>query len=125
MLKVLYVGLGGFIGCILRYLVNLLAPKLLGAQFPYATLIVNTLGAFLIGLVLTLGENRISPEAKVFLVTGILGGFTTFSAFSYETLSLFSAGNYGAGLLNIGLNVCFSLGGVVLGTAAARLFLRG
>ncbi len=124
MIKILYVGLGGFIGCILRYLVNLLAPKLFGAQFPYATLIVNTLGAFLIGLIMTLGENRISPEARVFLVTGILGGFTTFSAFSYETVSLLSAGNYGAGLLNVGLNVAFSLGGAVLGISAARLLLR-
>ncbi|HWR23980.1 MAG TPA: fluoride efflux transporter CrcB [Feifaniaceae bacterium] len=121
MLKALYAGLGGFIGCVLRYLVNLLAPKLLGAQFPYATLIVNTLGAFLIGLVMTLGENRISPEARIFLVTGILGGFTTFSAFSYETVSLFSAGNYGAGFLNVGLNVAFSLGGAALGIAAAKL----
>lgn len=124
MLKILYVGLGGFIGCVLRYLVNLLAPKLLGAQFPYSTLIVNTLGAFLIGFILTLGENRISPELKVFLVTGMLGGFTTFSAFSYETASLFLAGNYGMGLLNAGLNVCLSLGGVVLGISVARLCLR-
>ncbi len=121
MLKVLYVGLGGFVGCILRYLINLLAPKLLGMQFPYATLIVNTLGAFLIGFIMTLGENRISPEARVFLVTGVLGGFTTFSAFSYETFSLFSAGSYGAGLLNVGLNVCLSIGGALLGTAAGRL----
>ncbi len=124
MLNVLYVGLGGFLGCTLRYGANLLAPKLLGGQFPYATLFVNAIGAFLIGLIMTLGEPRVSAELRLFLVTGLLGGFTTFSAFSFETISLFSAGNYVAGLLNVLLNVCLSLGGAALGCAAARLLLR-
>lgn len=115
--KILYVGLGGFLGSGCRYVISLAAARLLGTQMPYGTLIVNAFGGFLIGLLmeLSLATNLIPPNLRLFLVTGVLGGLTTFSTFSYETMSLFSDRSYWQALLNIGLNLFLSLGGVALG----------
>ncbi len=84
---------------------------------PYGTLIVNVFGGFFIGLLmeLSLATDLIPPNFRLFLVTGVLGGLTTFSTFGYETMSLFSDRSYWHALLNIGLNLFLSLGGVVLG----------
>lgn len=117
MLKLLYVGIGGFIGACLRYIISLNSTKLFGTQIPYGTLIVNVVGGILIGLImeLSLTSDSISPDMKLFLTTGIMGGLTTFSTFSYETIVFFSDGSYMIGILNICLNLFLSLGGVVLG----------
>lgn len=126
MLKVLYVGIGGFIGSALRYLISVYSPKLFGTQLPYGTLIVNVLGGILIGFIMefTLATDFISPEVRLFLTTGILGGFTTFSTFSYETINLFTSGSYLLCTLNIGLNLFLSLGGVILGKSISHIFIN-
>lgn len=124
MQKLLYVGMGGFVGSILRYLISIYAPRLFGNQLPYGTLIVNTAGAVLIGLIMELSlcaaSGLITPELKLFLATGVMGGFTTFSTFSYETVCLLSAGKYRSGILNVALNLAFSLGGVLCGMFLAH-----
>ena len=115
--QIIYVGIGGFIGASVRYIISINAPKILGSQLPYGTLIVNVLGGFLIGLImeLSLTSDLISPDLKLFLTTGILGGLTTFSTFSHETIGFFLNNSYILGTLNICLNLFLSLGGVVLG----------
>jgi fluoride exporter len=117
MQNILCVGLGGFIGASLRYIISINSTKLFGAQFPYGTLIVNVIGGLFIGLIMELciTTNAISPSLKLFLVTGIIGGLTTFSTFSYETVTLFIEGNYVAGMLNTVLNLFLSIAGVVIG----------
>jgi fluoride exporter len=117
MQNILCVGLGGFIGASLRYIISINSTKLFGAQFPYGTLIVNVVGGLLIGLIMELciTTNVISPSLKLFLVTGIIGGLTTFSTFSYETVTLFIEDNYVAGMLNTVLNLFLSIAGVVIG----------
>jgi fluoride exporter len=115
--KILYVGIGGFIGASLRYLISLQASKLFSGHIPYGTLIVNVLGGFLIGAIMqiSLSSTVISPNLRLFLTTGILGGLTTFSTFSYETINLFSSGFYTHAVLNACLNLFLSLFSVVLG----------
>lgn len=126
MLKILYVGIGGFIGSALRYIISIYTPKFFGTQLPYGTLIVNVAGGILIGLIMeiSLATNFISPNFRLFLTTGIMGGFTTFSTFSYETINLFISGNYILGSLNTCLNLFLSLGGLVLGKLASHIFIN-
>lgn len=123
MQKIIYVGIGGFIGASLRYIISIHSPKLFGTQLPYGTLIVNVLGGILIGLImeLSLTTNLISPNLRLFLTTGIMGGLTTFSTFSYETITLFNSGSLMLATLNTCLNLFLSLGGVVLGTFISHI----
>ena len=89
--KLLMVGLGGFAGAICRYLLSTWVQKSSGwISFPIGTLVVNVLGCLIIGLLggLVISKELFSPAARLFLLTGLLGGFTTFSTFSYETLML-------------------------------------
>jgi CrcB protein len=115
------VGIGGFIGASLRYIISVNSSKFLGEQYPYGTLIVNVIGGILIGLImeLSLTTEMIPANLRLFLTTGIMGGLTTFSTFSYETINLFSDSRYMLGALNICLNLFLSLGGVLLGRFAA------
>lgn len=115
--KVILVGIGGFIGASLRYLISIGTTKWFGNQFPHGTLIVNIAGGLLIGFIfeLYISTDLITPNMKLFLTTGIMGGLTTFSTFSYETVTLFSSGNYITGILNTCLNLFLSFGGVALG----------
>lgn len=123
MFRVLMVGIGGFIGASLRYIITGLSTKAFGDSFPYGTLIVNVLGGFLIGFIMeaSAGLWPISPNTRLFLTTGILGGLTTFSTFSYETVSMLMAGSYLMGGLNAGLNLFLSLLGVWLGKLSAQM----
>jgi len=89
----LFVGIGSFIGGILRYLLSQFIQTKFLSTFPYGTLGVNVLGCLVVGLVLALSERTsMTPEWRLFLATGICGGFTTFSAFSSETFSLLRDG---------------------------------
>lgn len=114
-LNILSVGIGGFIGSILRYIITIGVGKMFNS-FPLGTLIVNITGGFLIGIILEFNDSYpMSNTLKVFLTTGIMGGLTTFSTFSFETISLFSDEKYALGSLNIISNVALSLFGVILG----------
>lgn len=117
MYKVLLVGSGGFIGASVRYLISVGSTKWFKTDFPLATMMCNVLGAVLIGFVMHLGlKSIISPDYKIFLTTGLLGGLTTFSTFSFETVSLFQSGRYFFCIINIILNLTLCLAGVWLGT---------
>ncbi len=114
------VAAGGAIGASARYGVAvLLAP---GARFPWSTLCVNVLGCFIAGLVISLllGREQLSPNLQLFLITGILGGFTTFSAFSLDTLRLAESGQLILASVNVMANVLGALIGVVSGALLAR-----
>ena len=105
--------LGGGIGAALRHGVNSLSALLLGTRYPVGTFIINVLGSLLIGVLAELFalKAHLSPGLRLFLITGVLGGFTTFSAFSLEIGLLYQRGETGAALL-------YALGSVVCGVAA-------
>jgi CrcB protein len=111
----LFVGIGGFFGAIVRYVVSGIVQEFFSAQFPVGTLTVNVLGSFLIGFLSALFEEVVAPEVRAALITGFLGSLTTFSTFSYETVSMISEGAVFRALLNIILNVLLCLGATVLG----------
>lgn len=122
MLRVLLVLAGGGLGSVARYLTSTWMANRFGAAFPWGTLTVNVAGAFIIGLLATLADDygQIGPQARVLLVVGVLGGFTTFSSFSLETLRLAQDGDLIATILNVAGNLGLSLLAVLLGVAAAR-----
>jgi fluoride exporter len=116
---VLMIGIGGFIGTISRYLLSLLIQNKFLSTFPYATLGVNIIGCFLIGIVYALSDRgNVTVEWRLFLATGILGGFTTFSSFSNDTISMLRDAQYGSALLYVGFSVFIGLlatiGGIFL-----------
>ncbi|MDZ4815903.1 MAG: fluoride efflux transporter CrcB [Verrucomicrobiota bacterium] len=118
MKDLLWVGLGGFIGSALRHL-STRGFELWAAQlkFPLGTFFVNILGCLAIGVLTALIEKTgwVSTPARLFLVTGVLGGFTTFSAFGLETFNFLRSGEYLAPALYITLSVFIGLGAVCLG----------
>ena len=99
-IRLALVALGGALGSVLRYLVTMAAVTWMGPTFPWGTLAVNLVGSFLIGLVQSLAVESlvISEEARLFLATGVMGGLTTYSAFSYETVRLAETGAWTRGL---------------------------
>ncbi len=121
-MNALAVGLGGFIGATSRYFVSTFVNKFNTSGFPVATLIINVLGSFLMGLLtqLLVGLCPDNKKIQLFLTTGILGGFTTFSTFSLETVNLFQDGKAVFGVANIVLSVVFCLIGVILGKMLAK-----
>jgi CrcB protein len=123
MLNILIVGIGGFIGSVFRYLLGGWVHQLSSnAWFPLGTLTVNLLGCFLIGFFGGLSESRqaLNPEVRLFLLIGVLGGFTTFSSFGYETFTLARDKEFLAAALNACLQLSFGLGGVWLGNITTR-----
>lgn len=121
-MAVVWVALGGACGAVLRHL----AVKLLSSQmttFPLGTLAVNVTGSFLIGLLAgsVFSDPKISVGPKLFFQTGLLGAFTTFSAFSLETLQLWQTGQVKSAIANIALNVILCLAAVFLGMALGAL----
>ncbi len=121
----LIVGTGGFIGSALRYLVQVVTEKALTSTFPWGTFIVNVVGSFIIGIVYALSEegNLISPEWRMFLAVGICGGFTTFSAFTYNNLNLLKDNSLYYLLWNIGGSLFFGILAVYLGIILIRSIL--
>ena len=124
MIKLGMIALCGGLGCLGRYLLSGWVYKLLGEHFPYGTLVVNILGSFLLGLLmeLSLHSTLIPMNLRLGLTVGFLGGLTTFSTFSYETLKLLENGE----LLYAGMNAALSLFVCLvfswLGITAARIF---
>ena len=114
MINCIIVGLGGFIGAIIRYLIGLI-PVSPQNGFPIKTLLINILGAFVIGLVVAFGAKKEwNPQLILFLKVGICGGFTTFSTFSLETAQLIKSGSIGVAVLYVALSI-------LLGVTAAML----
>jgi CrcB protein len=125
--RVLLVALGGALGSVARYGMTVASPRLFGLGFPWGTFLVNVTGSFLIAIVVELAVNGalVSPEARLFLATGVLGGFTTYSSFNQETLALAVDGRWGsAGLYLAGTVVTCLIAGV-LGLVAGRALLPG
>jgi CrcB protein len=123
MLQYLWIGLGGFIGANTRYLLQQWTANLWGADFPYGTLFINVSGSFIIGLFLTLATGRLAlpSEVRLFMAVGFLGGYTTFSSFSYETLRLLEQGQWWSATLYFFGNIGLGMLGVFLGVVLARL----
>jgi CrcB protein len=124
----LWVAAGGALGSVARYACAGLAVRWLGAGFPWGTLFVNVSGSFVIGVLAALitsdGRATLGPDARAFFMVGILGGFTTFSSFSLETLNLARSGALGAAAANAALSLVSCLAAVWLGFAAGALFNR-
>ena len=123
MIQMLYVGMGGFVGSIARYLLVGLAQSAGTGVFPYGTLLVNILGCVAIGGMSELLERQplVSTEARAFLVIGLLGGFTTFSAFGNETINLFRDAGLLMAVTNIIGNVTLAVGGVWFGRTMIQM----
>lgn len=119
---ILLIGTGSFIGGILRYTISQIIQTKFLSAFPFGTLGVNVLGCFAIGLVFALGEKtNMSPEMRMFLATGICGGFTTFSAFSNETFSLMRDGQLLYASAYITSSVLFGLFATFIGYSLLKL----
>lgn len=122
MLSFVWVALGGAIGSVLRYGVNLAAPRLLGNNFPWATLTVNVLGSFAMGFLAVFLVEKYADQAnmRLFLTTGVLGGFTTFSAFSLDVFGLMQRGESSLALVYALASVALSIIAVFVGFMLAR-----
>ncbi len=117
----LQVALGGALGASARYGVGVGIVRMIGHQsFPLGVITVNIVGSFLMGVFVTVAANRGLTHWAPFLMTGVLGGFTTFSSFSLEAMNLYERGAVGQAALYVGLSVFASLAGIALGVWLAR-----
>jgi CrcB protein len=125
MLNIVLVAIGGAIGSVARYLTGLVAARLFGPNFPWGTLAVNVVGSLAIGIFAELIARRFSAplEWRLFIITGILGGFTTFSAFSLDIATLYDSGNLALAFLYLAVTMLVSLGAVFAGLALMRALL--
>ncbi|MEO3414638.1 fluoride efflux transporter CrcB [Roseovarius sp. CAU 1744] len=121
LMSFLSVALGGAIGASLRFGTGVVMVRLVGSGFPLAILTVNVVGSFLMGLFVVYSFQRGAEHLNLFVMSGILGGFTTFSAFSLEAFTLFERGQLVAAGLYILLSVCVSIAALVLGVCMARV----
>ena len=117
---IIAVGMGGFLGAISRFSLSNGIQKIMGTSFPYGTLSVNVIGSFLIGFLVLYFEQTLSPNQKLFAVTGLLGALTTFSTFSLETVQLLQQNLYVKALSNISLNILLCIFATVLGMMLFR-----
>ncbi len=119
---VFLVALGGAAGAVSRYLIGSWVLSRTGPEFPWSTFAINVTGSLLIGIVLGIADGgRMGPEARSLLATGLLGGYTTFSTFSYEGLLLLRGGDSGAFLLYLTEQVALGVSAAYLGTAIAKV----
>jgi fluoride exporter len=120
----LVVFLGGGIGAALRHGINLAVARLVGTAFPYGTLMINITGSFIMGLVAAYFafKGDASQHWRLFLTTGILGGYTTFSAFSLDAALLYERGEMGMAALYVAASVALSIAGLFAGLALVRSF---
>ena len=122
-MRIVWICLGGAVGTAARYLLGGWLSRSLGAGFPYGTLAVNLLGSFLLGLIMEVAllTETFPPTLRLVLTAGVMGGFTTYSSFNYETLQLFQENAWGLGLVNLGVTVLGCLTAGVLGLSCGRL----
>jgi CrcB protein len=120
---ILLVALGGAVGSVARYLMASSIQTATGWDFPLGTVLVNILGCFLIGILYVLLVARPDPrhDLRALLMVGVMGGFTTFSSFSLETVTMAMNGNYTGATLNVVISVAACLVGTILGVTLARL----
>ncbi len=116
------VAIGGAIGSVLRYLIQTHSLQWFGTSFPYGTLLVNVAGSLLIGFLsfILLERITVSEEVRFAILVGVLGGFTTFSTFSFETLNLIQQGNFISAMGNVLVSVSLCLFACFLGLSLAR-----
>ena len=122
--QIFLVGIGGFLGSVFRFLLSGFVHRLIPlSEFPFGTLAVNVVGCLLIGVLNGLAETRqvIGPELRLFLMIGMLGGFTTFSTFGYETLALIRDAEVFRAMGNVALHMFFGLTAVWIGDALGRV----
>lgn len=127
MRELLLVGSGGFIGSVVRYLVSGAVTQFTAtARFPFGTLAVNVLGCFIIGVLAGIAEQSgtFSANTRLLLFTGVLGGFTTYSAFAYETWFLGREHAWAMALVNVAAQIVLGLGAVLVGHQLAVLAAR-
>ena len=124
MLNVVLVFIGGGVGAMARYWMSGAVYKFTSGSFPYGTITVNFIGCFIIGLLMAGFEERflVNPSLRIFLTIGILGGFTTFSSFSYETIALMRDGEILFALLNVIMSILTCLGATYIGTLIGKFF---
>jgi CrcB protein len=120
-LRFLLVCAGGALGSGARYLVSTLAARALGADFPRGTILVNVTGSFVLAFLFALPGQTLSAEARLFLGAGLMGGYTTYSSFNYETLALLEQGTMGLALANVLVTVSACLVAGLLGLALGRV----
>ena len=122
MVKIVYLGIFGGLGCVARYMISGWVYNLAGRSLPYGTLAVNVIGSLLLGVIMegSLRSTLLSPELRIGLTVGFMGGFTTFSTFSYETVRLLEEGSLVAAGANILLNVTVCIAAAVVGIYLAR-----
>ncbi len=129
MLTYFYIALGGAVGSVARAWTTNVMVRMVGANFPWGTILINVAGSFIIGFfgALTASDGRfqLHADARAFVMIGICGGFTTFSSFSLQTLDLIRDGKPGAAVANIGLSVLLCLLAVTAGYASAMAFNNG
>jgi fluoride exporter len=120
--EILYVGVGGFLGANVRYLVNRVILHRFGAGFPYATLFINFTGSVLLGFFLIWTTERVLSDYKLrlFFAIGFCGAYTTFSSYSFETFALYEQGRYWLAASNVLSNNVLALAGAILGAVIAR-----
>ena len=120
--RVLIVGAGGFLGASARYLLGGFVHRQYGGTFPLGTWVVNVLGCLVIGVLAALVLDRpvLDPRLRLFAMVGVLGGFTTFSSFSYETLELWRQGALRAAAVNVAGTLAATLTATLLGWRLAR-----
>ncbi len=125
--RFLWICCGGAVGTGARYLVSGWSLKLFGPSFPYGTLTVNLLGSLLLGALMHIGTSTeaMSPAMRLALTTGAMGGFTTYSTFSYETMRLMQDGAWGSAALNVVVTVVACLLASFLGFGLARWWVGG
>lgn len=123
-MQLLYIGIFGGLGCMARFLASDWTYQLVGRNLPYGTLLVNVVGSFLLGFLMTFGlrSTLIPQDLRTGLCVGFLGGFTTFSTFSFETVRLLEEGSFWQAGANIVLNVLVCLLSALLGIWLARQF---
>ena len=122
--RYLVISLGGVLGANARYLLGNWVAARYGTSFPYGTMLINVSGSFVIGFFLVLITERfvVHPNWRLFFAVGFLGAYTTFSTFSFESITLIQGGSWLLGLANIVGSVVLGLVAVLTGMALARLF---
>ena len=122
-LTAIFVALGGAIGATLRWLTGQLTLRVMGPGFPWGTVTVNVLGSFLMGIMVVALAHKGGTRAAPFLMTGLLGGFTTFSAFSLDAVALMERGQFSLAAVYVGGSVIIGLAALVLGMTLTRMVI--